>query len=276
MSVFRDLMGSIRVRSRPSVASPARPTEDELALQILRKKYREYLQCTNPSDKETMLFQLVPLFNNSCMKMEVKLLVDKFAEVYDFAENVAFIFVRHVTHLAQNAKPGVLLEYFVTDPCAGMVLMKALAILARGPEELVNSMMSSSLSCILVRCLSIFLDLPSPAVQAGSASPSLRLPPVRRPTPGDIQLVVKERADLQKLFIRLLNRLLRYNSAVVNLMEFQDLSMLFAAISSPCSAHNKIWRKAASETLMTICRHNLTGTVPPLPLPHSFDVFPHF
>lgn len=55
-------------------------------------------------------------------------------------------------------------------------------------------------------------------------------------------------------------RLLRHNQAVVGLLKFEDLSLLFGAISSPCTVHNKIWRKAAAETLMTICKHNLTGT----------------
>ena len=35
-------------------------------------------------------------------------------------------------------------------------------LLARGPETIVNSMMTSNLSSILVRCIHLFLDLPSP------------------------------------------------------------------------------------------------------------------
>ena len=56
-----------------------------------------------------------------------------------------------------------------------------------------------------------------------------------------------------------LYRLLRHGQAVVALWKFEDLSLLFGAISSPCAVHNKIWRKAAAEALTTICRHNLTG-----------------
>ena len=57
-------------------------------------------------------------------------------------------------------------------------------------------------------------------------------------------------------------RLLRYNQAVDDLLKFDDLSLLFSAISSPCPTHNKIWRKASAETLMTICKHNLTSKCP--------------
>ena len=157
------------------------------------------------------------------------------------------MFVRHVTHLAQSG-PIALLEYFEGDedsPSAGVVMLKALAVLARGPETLVNSMMSSNLSSILVRCLHLFLDLPAPS----------SFPSTRSSASAKVRDQVQLRGDLQKLFVRLLNRLLRYNSACQDLMEFDDLSLLFGAamscISSPCPGHNKIWRKTASETLMT-------------------------
>ena len=54
-------------------------------------------------------------------------------------------------------------------------------------------------------------------------------------------------------------RLLRHNQAVEDLLKFEDLTLLFSAISFPCSSHNKIWRKASAEALMTVCKHNLTG-----------------
>lgn len=264
MSFFRGVVQSIRVgRSHPQpYTTEAHPPEHETALHILRSKYCDYLKCLDVSEKEAKLFQLVPLFNNTCIRMEEHLLVEKFKEVFDFAENVAFVFVRHVTHLAQNG-PITLLEYFEADddnPSAGTVLMKALSILARGPETLVNSMMSSNLSSILVRCLHLFLDLPPPSSTLTSSS-TPRSSPRTTPTTSasaSIRNQQQQRADLQKLFVRLLNRLLRYNSAVVDLMVFDDLSLLFGAISSPCPIHNKLWRKTASETLMTICRHNLT------------------
>ena len=54
-------------------------------------------------------------------------------------------------------------------------------------------------------------------------------------------------------------RLLRHNQAVEDLLKFEDLTLLFSALSFPCSSHNKIWRKASAEALMTVCKHNLTG-----------------
>ena len=53
---------------------------------------------------------MVPLFNKFCIKIEQSKLVEKFGEVFDFAENVAFIFIRHITQLVQSS-PAAVLEY---------------------------------------------------------------------------------------------------------------------------------------------------------------------
>lgn len=89
---------------------------------------REYLQSKDADEKESKLFQLVPLFNKTCSIIDPKALVDKFEEIFDFAENVTFFFVRHVTQLAQNG-PAALLEYFEQDgdnPSAGITFLKGI------------------------------------------------------------------------------------------------------------------------------------------------------
>lgn len=88
------------------------------------------MQCGDTQEKETKLFQMVPLFNKSCTRIEENVLIEKFPEVFDFAENVSFIFVRHVTQLAQTS-PGSLLEYFESDgetPSAGISLLKGTSV----------------------------------------------------------------------------------------------------------------------------------------------------
>ena len=133
MSAVRDLLSSLRRGSshhprvqQNQVVQDTRPSGQDLALQTLRRKYRDHIACTDPQEKEAKLFQLVPLFNKTCTKMKEDEVVLKFPEVYDFAENVAFIFVRHVTQLAQSS-PTSLLEYFEADvdhPSAGISLLK--------------------------------------------------------------------------------------------------------------------------------------------------------
>ncbi len=66
-----------------------------------------------------------------------------------------------------------------------------------------------------------------------------------------------QRITLQRLIESVLNRLLRNTAAVEDLLRFGDLALLFGAISSPCPKHNKIWRKAAANCLMTICRSDI-------------------
>lgn len=115
-------------RAQNQPVQEVRPSGHDLALQTLRRKYREYLAAEDPSEKEAKLFQLVPLFNKSCSRTQESELVEKFPEVYDFAENVAFIFVRHVTQLAQ-VSPSALFEYFEVDSnnlSAGISLLKGI------------------------------------------------------------------------------------------------------------------------------------------------------
>jgi hypothetical protein len=50
-------------------------------------------------------------------------------------------------------------------------------------------------------------------------------------------------------------------AAVEELARKDDLTLLFSAISSGCPAHNAIWRKTASDVLLTVSRHALSQPV---------------
>ena len=65
---------------------------------------------------------------------------------------------------------------------------------------------------------------------------------------------VRQRVMLQRLLTSMLTHLCRHTSAVECLMKFNDLALLFGAISSPCPPYNKIWRKVAADTLLAIFR----------------------
>ena len=134
MSLFQELirnMGGRRANVQNNPFHEARPSERDLAFQTLKKKYSEFLNCDDREEKESKLFQIVPLFNKTCGKVDCDELVEKFGEVFDFAENVAFIFVRHVTQLAQSSSK-TLLDYFEVNgdnPGAGRILLKGVCIL---------------------------------------------------------------------------------------------------------------------------------------------------
>lgn len=63
-----------------------------------------------------------------------------------------------------------------------------------------------------------------------------------------------ERLSLERLLRSIFDRLVRHMSAVSDLIQHGDLSLLFGAVSRPCPAYNKMWRKAAADCLITICR----------------------
>jgi hypothetical protein len=252
---IRELFSSIRGRRPLPQAPQSDPHHSEIdlvALQTLRKKYNEYTNSQEGNDKEMKLFQLVPLFNKCCGSItDSNQLTERFPEVFDFAENIAFIFVRHITQLAQTNSTS-LLEYFEADgdnPSAGISLLKAIGILSKGQSTLVNSMMTSNLSCVILRCLFVFLELP----------PTKMLPPSAMGKGSSTPF--QSRIDLHKLFIRVINKLLRHKQAVEDLLKYDDLSLLFSAMSSPCASHNRIWKKALTEGLLTICKYSLTGIV---------------
>jgi len=254
------------------------PTVEDLNLKTLRHLYAQYVQIQNPYEKKKQLYKLLPLFCESCEKFKSQELVTKFPEAFEFAENVALLFVRHLRHcltpLAQSAsmRGGVaLLKYFEVGEDAqseetGLMILKVVHILANGPEKLVSAMMMSNLSAILVECIHHFLDLPPPTslqVRTGSESKSHSLVPPSVPqvevrengeNDGEGNREMRQRISLEKNIRSLLDRLMRNLSAVEHLLRFGDLSLLFGAISSPCPSYNKIWRKLAADCLMVICR----------------------
>ncbi len=63
--------------------------------------YRRCASIINSVEKERQLYKILPLFCVNCSQYGGQLLVTKFPEVYDFAEDVADVFVSHVRQSAQ-------------------------------------------------------------------------------------------------------------------------------------------------------------------------------
>ena len=274
-SMFHRLMSTLtRTRSTRDRHEQA-PVVEDLGVRTLRHVYSQYILIQNPFEKEKELYKLLPLFCKNCEKYTGQELVTKFPDAFEFAENVALLFVRHVTQLAQsgNARSGAaLLKYFNAGEDTeagetGLMILKVIHILANGPDSLVSAMMTSNLSAVLVRCVHLFLDLPPPAfhqerlrsgnrshlsAQQSSLTATQAVP--GEGVEGEGNKEMKHRSSLEKLIRSLLNRLMRHSSAVQDLLRFDDLPLLFGAISSPCPSYNKMWRKTAADCLMAICR----------------------
>ena len=273
-SMFHRLMSTL-TRSRSTRDRDVQaPVVEDLGVRTLRHVYNQYIHIQNPFEKEKELYKLLPLFCKNCEKFTGQELVTKFPDAFEFAENVALLFVRHVTQLAQsgNAKSGAaLLKYFNAEDDAevretGLIILKVIHILANGPNSLVSAMMTSNLSAVLVRCVHLFLDLPPPPscqerLRSGNRShlPSQQSHNATQAITGEKDEgegnpEMNHRYSLEKLIRSLLNRLMRHSPAVEDLLRFGDLSLLFGAISSPCPPYNRMWRKAAADCLMAICR----------------------
>lgn len=272
--MFHRLMSTL-TRSRSTRDRDVQaPVVEDLGVRTLRHVYNQYIHIQNPFEKEKELYKLLPLFYKNCEKFTGQELVTKFPDAFEFAENVALLFVRHVTQLAQsgNAKSGAaLLKYFYAEDDAevretGLIILKVIHILANGPNSLVSAMMTSNLSAVLVRCVHLFLDLPPPPscqerLRSGNRShlPSQQSHNATQAITGEKDEgegnpEMNHRYSLEKLIRSLLNRLMRHSPAVEDLLRFGDLSLLFGAISSPCPPYNRMWRKAAADCLMAICR----------------------
>lgn len=128
-SVVKIVLSKFQTGTNSTNRSERLPIENDLGLQTLKKKYGEFLECEE-KERDSKLLQIIPLFNKCCGKIKPSELVNHFEQVYDFAENVAFLFVRHVTQLAQSNSES-LLEYFEgadNSPGAGKTLLEGIVI----------------------------------------------------------------------------------------------------------------------------------------------------
>lgn len=122
-SVVKIVLSKFGANNSNVIRSEGPHVETDLALQTLKRKYVEFLHCEE-IERDSRLLQIIPLFNKCCGKPPK--LASDFEQVYDFAENVAFLFVRHVTQLAQSDSE-TLLEYFEggnDSPGAGKTLLE--------------------------------------------------------------------------------------------------------------------------------------------------------
>jgi hypothetical protein len=74
-----------------------------------------------------------------------------------------------------------------------------------------------------------------------------------------VEAEMAERTALENQICTVLNRILRIPSAVKNVQREGNLSLLFGAISTSCPQYNKMWRKCAARSLITVCRYSERG-----------------
>ncbi|CAG2101979.1 unnamed protein product [Medioppia subpectinata] len=183
---------------------------------------------------------------------------DKFCDVTSFTQMVSRLMVTEIRRRAsskttENASQAIV-EFLEMTPTLespsdkkGWTLLSTLNLLiCSNSAPLITIMTTNSLTSTLVKCLYLFFDLPpvnDMQTQSGGQSPE-ELKPTER------------RLLLQKVFSQLLIRLCSSHSALIELTRKDDLALLFNAITSWCPKHNALWRRTASDVILTMAKTN--------------------
>ncbi|KAG8269202.1 WD repeat- and FYVE domain-containing protein 4 [Homalodisca vitripennis] len=236
------------------------PQHTALGLMHLKKLFSEYTHPSHPlTDKERddKLYNMLPLFckvfsNSPCTDMS-----EKFRDMSAFCHQVSRLMVSEIRRRASNQSTeaaSCAIAHFLEiegseEVSNGWMLLSTLNLLAAAADpSLIQMMTSVSLPSTLVKCLYLFFDLPEMTDPDNSQT--------------DCEFTPRERRILlQKIFVQVLVRLCSHASPAEELSRKDDLTLLFSAITSWCPQYNVLWRKSASEVLMTISRHGLTQPV---------------
>lgn len=183
---------------------------------------------------------------------------DKFCDLTSFTQMVSRLMVTEIRRRAsskttENASQAIV-EFLEMPPTLespsdkkGWALLTTLNLLVcSNSAPIISIMTSNSMTSTLVKCLYLFFDLP-PINENQSSSISESHEEL---SPMDRRLL------LQKVFSQLLTRLCSSHSALVELTRKDDLMLLFNAITSWCPKHNSLWRKTASDVIITMAKNN--------------------
>ena len=248
------------------------PEQELLGLNHLKKLHADYCSCNlPPTDKESKLYAMLPLFCNVFSTVAPKVISERFKdEVGPFATSISRLLVTEVRRRASNqsteaaaAAIATFMEVEVGGGGNGWHLLSSLSLLVNEGDAQAEIMTSTALPSTLVKCLYLFFDLPpiprSPAVSspgpAGACGSSEVFDEAENYSPKERRLL------LQKMFIQVLMKLCTYQPAVEELARKDDLTLLFSAITSECPSHNIMWRKTSADILLTISRHSLSQPV---------------
>ncbi|XP_048589940.1 WD repeat and FYVE domain-containing protein 3-like [Nematostella vectensis] len=254
MNYVRKLVG---FKPRPGTDAVSQSNQDdELCLRHLRKLYMEFRHSSTPmtiKEQDNALYRMLPLFCKIFAHTKPSSLTEKFGDACQFAAHISQLMVREIRkrssdrnhEAASNSVMEYLLSDSVEDSTSGWKLLSSLNILACGESPVVECMVAASLPSTLVKCLCLFFEL-TPAVSVGEKS---------------VEDQEDDRVLVQKIYTQVLVNLCNSPATCHELVNTDDLSVLFSAISCPCSKYNLIWRGAASEILMTLMRYGLNKSV---------------
>ncbi|CAK8696786.1 unnamed protein product [Clavelina lepadiformis] len=272
------------VRGSPAVVGSQGQTSHSLGLVTLRRQFRDLCFSRvplTPAEQEEKLYTILPLFYKVFQNTPAQDMREKFGDVLQFSTQVSRLMVSEIRKRASNKSTEqasvdiaqFLMPHSSESSSPGWMLLNTLSLLAAGGQSIVDCMTTMHLPSTLVKCLYIFFDLPADENTLSIDKP-LNTEEKLCSTDSNIETLVSRSNDvnfnsstenkqdlLQKIFVQTLVRLGVYISPAEELSSKDDLALVFSAVTSWCSPHNKKWRSAASEVLITISRHGLSHNV---------------
>ncbi|XP_050299394.1 WD repeat and FYVE domain-containing protein 3 [Anthonomus grandis grandis] len=265
MNIMRKLRnpgGGSNASSIESTAGDPSSSHTQLGLMHLKKLFLEYMHPPQPltdQEKDDKLYNMLPLFCKVFGASPTCDMNEKFWDILAFCHQVSVLMVSEIRKRASNqsteAASSAIATFLEIENCEessnGWMLLSTLNLLAAGNTALIQVMSEVSVPSTLVRCLYLFIDLPPDSSQKETINKE----------GGSDFTPYERRVLLQKIFVQLLVRLCSHRIAAEELAKKDDLTLLFSGITSSCPPYNVMWRKSASEVLMTVSRHGLTPPV---------------
>uniref|UniRef100_A0A0N5AD46 BEACH-type PH domain-containing protein n=1 Tax=Syphacia muris TaxID=451379 RepID=A0A0N5AD46_9BILA len=215
-------------------------SERSLTMLHLRKTFSEYYGAViNGDDDANRKFERVlPLFLKIMqMYPNPEEIVGQFKELCLFAGHISRQIVLEIRARAANENTESAAEsisaFFLSeesDACGWVLLNSARYIALTSSPPVIESMCKASLPSTLVKTLYLFFDLSKPIDDAAASL----------------------RQKLHSLLFSLLEHLCGFKCVGEELALRDDLFLLFAGSSCPCSSYNAICRKSAEQLLVTL------------------------
>jgi hypothetical protein len=224
-----------------AISNAALHREISLEQAKLRADFFDFFMAETESDKVALLPQLSHKFCELLHATEPALIPRQVGRdaLKAFVQQLCKTFVHEMRDRASNTSTEMasdaLATYLSQPDAAGFCDLRALLILAKCENEIVQTMIKASVPSTLVKALYLFYDLPDVSVDAVKTS---------------------QRTQMQETFIQLLCSICQHPASAREITEMQDLGRLFDLLTTPCPAYNSRWHKGTAEVLRLMLRRS--------------------
>ncbi|CAD5218465.1 unnamed protein product [Bursaphelenchus okinawaensis] len=234
-------------------------TDKSIALLQFRKSFSQSLKETNGRVGETVLVKLLPEFNKLMHTFTPDDLVAQFKESSEFLQVLSEVLVREIRKLANNeniAQAALavygLLKASPPDSFGWSIVKSVSFLINSGQIRLLDPICKASLPSTLVKVFYLFFDLPIDV------------------EPAELEI----RRRLYDSLVMLMCSLCAYDVVAEELIQRDDMVLLFLGAASTSQLDEQIWRDANFTFLCTIVQRAMNESV--LKYIHSKDCVGHY